>query len=56
MERNPLAYARESSRSGTAAKQERFRTVVAPLTRDPMHRIYAADRVAEFRAIERLAG
>ena len=42
MSRNPLAYARESFDERYGSLQERFRSAVAPVTRDPMHRIYSA--------------
>jgi hypothetical protein len=41
MSRNPLAYAREPFEEHYGAAQERFAKVVAPFTRDPMHRIYS---------------
>jgi hypothetical protein len=37
---NPLAYARASFQELYGANQDRFQSVVAPLTRDPMHRIH----------------
>jgi hypothetical protein len=41
MDRNPLAFARESFQDLYGANQDRFQSVVAPFTREPMHRIYA---------------
>jgi Bacterial membrane protein YfhO len=40
MRNNPLAYARTSFQDLYGANQDRFQSVVAPLTRDPMHRIH----------------
>ncbi len=48
MDRNPLAFARESFQDLYGANQDRFQTVVAPLTREPMHRIYAPFASAAF--------
>jgi hypothetical protein len=42
MERNGLAYARESFQEHYGNAEERFRTVAAPLTANPLHRIWAA--------------
>jgi hypothetical protein len=48
MDRNPLAFARESFQDRYGANQDRFQTVVAPLTREPMHRIYAPSASVAF--------
>jgi hypothetical protein len=48
MSANPLAFARASFDELYGAAQERFRAVVTPFTRDPMHRIYAPDKSAAF--------
>jgi hypothetical protein len=45
---NPLAFAHASFDELYGAAQERFRNVVAPFTRDPMHRIYAPEKSAAF--------
>jgi Bacterial membrane protein YfhO len=41
MDANALAYARESFQQLYGGLEERFRAVAAPVTRDPMHRIWA---------------
>jgi len=43
MERNNLAYARESFQEHYGSAEDRFRTVAAPLTANPLHRIWAAN-------------
>jgi hypothetical protein len=48
MERNPLAFARESFEDLYGTRQDHFQAVVAPLTREPMHRIYAPFATAAF--------
>lgn len=42
MERNGMAYARESFADRYGNVEERFRTAAAPLTAGPLHRIWAA--------------
>jgi len=48
MQRNGLAYARESFQDRYGSLQDRFRTVAAPLTANPMHRIWAANASPSF--------
>jgi hypothetical protein len=48
MSRNPLTYAREPFEDRYGAAQERFKAVVAPFTREPMHRIYSPVDSAAF--------
>jgi hypothetical protein len=48
MQRNGLAYARESFQDRYGGLEERFRTVAAPLTAGPMHRIWAANASPSF--------
>jgi len=48
MDRNPLAFARQSFQDIYGANQDRFQTVMAPLTHEPMHRIYAPFASASF--------
>jgi hypothetical protein len=42
MDHNALAYARTSFEDQYGAAQERFKTVAQPVTRDPLHRLYAS--------------
>ena len=48
MQRNGLAYARESFQDRYGNLEDRFRTVAAPLTANPMHRIWAANASPSF--------
>ena len=48
MERNGLTYARESFQERYGSAEDRFRTVAAPLTANPMHRIWAANASPAF--------
>ena len=48
MERNGLAYARESFQDRYGSLEDRFRTVAAPLTANPLHRIWAANASPSF--------
>ena len=48
MERNGLAYARESFQDRYGSMEERFRTVAAPLTAARVHRIWAASPSPSF--------
>jgi Bacterial membrane protein YfhO len=48
MERNGLAYARESFQDRYGSLEDRFRTVSAPLTSNPLHRIWAANASPSF--------
>jgi hypothetical protein len=48
MSRNQLAFARTSYQETYGAAQERFRTAVAPLTQQPMHRIHSPVDSAAF--------
>jgi hypothetical protein len=48
MQRNGLAYARESFQDRYGSLEDRFRTVSAPLTRNPQHRIWAASASPSF--------
>jgi hypothetical protein len=48
MQRNPLAYARESFQDRYGSFEDRFRTAAAPLTAVPMHRIWAANASPSF--------
>src|ERR1022692_298106 len=48
MERNGLAYARESFQDRYGNLEERFRAVAAPLTGNAMHRIWAANDSPSF--------
>jgi hypothetical protein len=41
MDNNALAYARAPFQEQYGAAEERFRTVAGPVTRDPLHRLYA---------------
>ncbi len=41
MDRNGLAYARESFQDRYGSAQDRFRSVAAPITANPMHRLWA---------------
>lgn len=42
MDHNALSYARMSFQDAYGAAQERFKTVAQPVTRDPLHRLYAS--------------
>jgi hypothetical protein len=48
MERNGLAYARESFQELYGNAEDRFRAVAAPLTANPLHRIWAANASPAF--------
>jgi hypothetical protein len=48
MERNGLAYSRESFQDRYGSLEDRFRTVAAPLTANPLHRIWAANASPSF--------
>jgi hypothetical protein len=48
MERNGLAYARESFQNVYGSLEDRFRSVAAPLMANPMHRIWAANDSPSF--------
>ena len=48
MQRNGLAYARESFQDRYGGLEDRFRGVAAPLTANPMHRIWAANASPSF--------
>ena len=48
MERNGMAYARDSFQTRYGSLEDRFRTVAAPLTRGAMHRIWAANDSISF--------
>ncbi|MGD0776717.1 MAG: YfhO family protein [Candidatus Solibacter sp.] len=48
MERNGLAYARENFQDRYGALEARFRTAAAPLTANPLHRIWAANASPSF--------